>query len=767
MSSLRLRDGDRGPVLAGENLILSVDLAAGTFALTGRDGHALLVDAATATVLADGTLISSRDGGLIFAGSEAVEDTHGGGLALLLERPGEPSLSLRLTLYEDRPFLVAQSRLTNTSGRLLRVQAFQVLDGATLNLGPDVGAWRLYKEGWQNWSPALVLPCSGEDIYMSPPVVGPATQPAQRPGRFLSELVTAIVDPTSGRALTAGFVSTADQFSQLWLDRESRSLTAASYADGIELSPSHALSSERLLVEPSAQPLASLERYGDALSREMGAPGWPHVPTGWCSWYYYWQGVSEENVLANLDLLAERRGELPLEYFQVDDGYQAGIGDWLTPNEKFPHDMGWLAERIHERGFKAGLWLAPFMIGEKSRLWQEHPDWAVEYKPGRPYLAMVNWQQNCYAMDLTRPEAIEWLERVFRTVFDDWGYDYVKIDFLYAGAVDGRRHDPNVTRARAYRRGIEVVRRIAGERFILGCGHPMGPSVGIVNGSRISPDVAPFWHPAAPQLEPGRSDLSLVSTANALRNTLARSWMHGRLWLNDPDCLLARDSDTALTPDETRTLATVIALSGGMMLDSDNLARLSEEGTALISFLLPVIGRSAVPLDLFESDVPRLFELDCGSHRLLGVFNWRNEASQVVAPMPAEPTHVFEVWSRRYLGMHAGKLDLSIPAHGCRLLALRPASGRPQLVGSTFHFGQGANEVKSEEWDGRTLALSLRPVTLRRGDLFVHLPEGGPAPRVECETGVRTERRADGLLSVALTLDRPLQLALRFDSASG
>src|SRR4030067_657255 len=83
---------------------------------------------------------------------------------------------------------------------------------------------------------------------------------------------------------------------------------------------------------------------------------------------------------------------------------------------------------------------------------------------------------------------------------------------------------------------------------------------------------------------------------NALRNTITRFWMHTRLWLSDPDCLLLRDSETALTPDEVRTLATVIALSGGMILDSDDVTRLPAERRRGLSRLLPPRGAGAVPL---------------------------------------------------------------------------------------------------------------------------------------------------------------------------
>lgn len=765
MSKLSLSEAAAGPTLSNGTIMVSVDLAAGTLTFAqAAGGRAVLASAATAIDFTDGETLSSRRTGFRLAGSEPVEEAHGRGLALRLRLAagGVAALDLTVTLYEEQPFAVLRSTYRDTSGQPRRVQAFRVLEGGRLRLGADARPWRFYKQGWQSWSPTLVLPCAGEDIPTGPPVAGPGTQPPAAAGRFLSELVTAIVAPGSSRAINAGFISAADQFSQLWLDRGSRSLTAVSYADGIEVAPGDALSSEALLVDITSEPLAGLQTYGDALAREMGATPWPRPLAGWCSWYYYWQGVSEADVLANLGYLAENRDELPLEYVQLDDGYQTGIGDWLTVNEKFPHGLRWLAERIHERGFKAGLWLAPFLIGAGSRLYAEHPEWAVQYRTGRPCVAMVNWGQACFALDCTRPEAIEWLSEVFRTVSNDWGFDYVKIDFTYAAAVDGLRHDTNVTRAQAYRRGLEAVRRAMGDKFILGCGNPIGPSVGLIDGARIGPDVAPIWTPPQRLREPGRSDLSVPGSLNAIRNTLSRFWMHGRLWLNDPDCLLARDSETALTADEVRTLATVIALCGGMALDSDNLARLTPERRALISFLLPPLGRPAVPLDLFAEEMPRLFALDCGMHRLLGVFNWDDEPREIHAPLPEQPAHAFEAWSKAYLGVHQGQISVRIPAHGCALLALRSALDRPQLVGSTFHVGQGVLEVASESFAGDTLVLSLKPVAAKEGTLYLHLPPSfrQAPPRVEGADADAAPGDA-GLLAIHLALREPRQLRIR------
>ena len=650
-----------------------LDAEEGTFDVLGADEHEVIAGAAFGVILQDGATFSTR--GMTSQGEAAqapLDDAVGLGSSLSVRANLGEGLALcaTVTVYEGEPSVMFSCELHNDTSTPIRVARFEVIEGACLDLTSAPSTWRFYKHGWQSWSPTLVLDCAAEDVPTAAPVIAPGTRPEARGGRFVSEMMTTIVSPESGLAVVAGFVTAADQLSQVWLDRDGGRLTAASHADGISVPPGGRLSSERLLIEPTRTPLEAMERYGETLGRTMGAQqASDDVATGWCSWYHYWQGVTEEVVLANLRELGRRRDELPLDYVQIDDGWQAEIGDWLDVNEMFPRGLKWLADRIHEAGFRAGLWLAPFLMGDKSRLWQDHPEWAVEYRPAKPFIAMQNWGQDCYALDLTRPEVIEWLITVFRTVCEEWGFDYVKIDFVYAGAVDGIRLHPEVTRAQAYRSGLEAIRDAVGERFILGCGNPMGASVALVDGARISPDVAPFWKPPGEARDPERSRMSEPSALNAIRNTITRWWMHGRLWQNDPDCLLLRDSETGLTPDEVQTLATVIAMSGGMVLDSDDLTQISDERREWLSMLLPPYGKAARPLDLFESEMPRLLELDCGSHRMLAVFNWDDEAATIEAPV-GTAVQVFDSWSGEDLGVREGSIELELAPHGCRLLAI-------------------------------------------------------------------------------------------------
>ena len=791
---VQVSKGRRGPVLCNAHLELACDLPGGSLSLRPADGGPPKLPRCLALVEVGEpprTVASAQTGYRREYEVSPVKDAHGRGVRLTLTSPvGDLTLVLHVTLYDGQPFAVLQLELKNGCQRRLPVHRLAPLSTpqqgrGRIVLGGPPSRWSFYRQGWQSWTPTLTLNALEPDISALPSMLGPEAPPPEwataRPagGRFLADDMGALVDLSTGACVLAGFVSARDQLCQVRLDARRRALEAFSWADGVALEPGAVVRSERLLVDlagpPAGRvgpPLEALARYGDALGREMGARVPETVTTGWCSWYRFFDTVREENVLDNLRFLAEHRDELPLEHVQLDDGYFTGLGDWESMNEKFPHGMKWLADRIHEAGFKAGIWFAPFTVGANSALYREHPEWLIRDADGRPVLAIYNWDQECYGLDCTHPEVQAWLERLFRTVAEDWGFDFVKVDFIYSGALRGRRHDATATRAQAYRRGLEIIRRAVGERFVLGCGALMAPSVGLVDGQRIGPDVAPWWRwpsdaPPAGRKRHGRAASSFPGTENALRNVLTRSWCHRRLWLNDPDCLLTRDEATGLTLDEVRTLATAIGLSGGIVLDSDNLPALTPERLAIVSLLLPPWGEAAQPLDLFEAGMPSLFQLPVErpweSWTLLGVFNWEDVACTLKAPLPPGRRHVFDLWSGQYGGVLSGEAIFPIvQAHGCKLLALREVQDRPQVVSSTFHFTQGALEIEDARYDGRrrALMLSLRPVAKKEGELVLYAPPNLRPGPVEGE--VRVVARPDGLWALGLRLERPLRLEVPF-----
>jgi alpha-galactosidase len=291
---------------------------------------------------------------------------------------------------------------------------------------------------------------------------------------------------------------------------------------------------------------------------------------------------------------------------QVDDGHQASIGEWRTPSAGWGVGAGAVAAQVRERGMRAGIWTAPFLVSARGAVARSHPDWLVRDGRGRALGAMHHpgmWGGWALALDTTHPAVLDHLAGVFGGLVDD-GFDYFKCDFLYAAALAGRRHDPTATRAEALRRGLEAIRTAIGDRFLLACGCPLGPAAGVVDAMRVSTDVGPRWA----RRERGGRDLAGFretesGVRNAVRASVLRAPLHGRLWLNDPDCLLLRRCDTTLTAAQRALLADVVAATGGFTVVSDDLAGYGAEEWATVE-RVRAAGRRPAPVDLVDPFAP-------------------------------------------------------------------------------------------------------------------------------------------------------------------
>jgi alpha-galactosidase len=296
--------------------------------------------------------------------------------------------------------------------------------------------------------------------------------------------------------------------------------------------------------------------------------------TGWTSWYNYYTNISQEIVFDNLNAFASRR--IPIDIFQIDDGYQEAVGDWLKIKPKFPQGMKPVAQKIHESGYKAGLWLAPFICEKKSELYRQHPQWVVKKAGWNP-----GWSGYFYALDIYNPEVRAYLKNVFDTVLNEWNFDMVKLDFLYAAALIERK---DKTRGQIMYEAMSFLREIAGNKIILGCGVPLGCSFGLVDYCRIGGDVALKWEDKLLTLLGYRER---VSTLNSLRSTIGRRHLNGRAFWNDPDVFILRSTTNQLTPDQRYTLLLLNLIFGGLVFTSDNLNEYTSEELQLFQSIFP------------------------------------------------------------------------------------------------------------------------------------------------------------------------------------
>jgi alpha-galactosidase len=450
---------------------------------------------------------------------------------------------------------------------------------------------RFLRNGWQSWSACTSQPldAAGAPAFPSGAWLrgmfhGIGSPAPDRAGWHESDLVTAAVTE-SGAACLAGLLEGGRATGLVFLRREADAARVEVEAQlEIALAPGARVAGERFTFALGGSADALLEQFAAELGAGAGARTQAPFQAGWCSWYQFFAAVSEADVLRNLDALAKLRETLPIDVVQIDDGFQRAVGDWLDTNGRFPRGLAQLAADIRSAGFTPGIWTAPFCAVAESDTFRTHADWLLR-RGEQPFLALMHAQwardSRVYALDASQPAVQRHLRGTFASLAE-FGFRYFKIDFLYAAAMQAEAADASLPRAARLQRGLAAIREGAGaEAFVLGCGSPLGAAVGFVDGMRIGPDVAPHWE-ARPVPKIAGIEHTTASTQHALSAVYARSFMHRRLWLNDPDCVMARSRGTDLTGEEVRSLAAAVAASGGMVLISDDVPTLAPDEIALV-----------------------------------------------------------------------------------------------------------------------------------------------------------------------------------------
>lgn len=302
--------------------------------------------------------------------------------------------------------------------------------------------------------------------------------------------------------------------------------------------------------------------------------------SGYTSWYNYFQNISEEIIIRDLNGLDRASEEVNI--FQVDDGYQQAVGDWLlTDEKKFPKGMKYIADEIHKKGYKAGIWLAPFSAQVSSKIAKEHPDWLLRHnRNGKKMLGCQGWG-GAYTLDIYNEEVRAYIMEVFDTVLNVWGFDMVKLDFLYSQCIEPRN---GKTRGEIMCDGVDLLREACGDKWILGCGVPIGACMGIFDACRISCDASKNWKF---KLEKGIDVNALVasirincenpSSQNAIINTVFRNHLDGRAFCNDPDVFFLRDININYTWEQKVLHGKINSVCGNVLFVSDNAGDFDDE----------------------------------------------------------------------------------------------------------------------------------------------------------------------------------------------
>lgn len=794
--------------VASQSMMLKLDLPSGCWELRSGRGRELHVAGARFGLegAAEGRPFV-WDGSLAEAEAEHLRETTSPagpahGCRLRLVPPGLPlEIEIDLLLPLQEPMLLLRLKANNGSGEDVQLHRIDLLRATSDVRGTGESRERgirlegaaptaFHLNGWQSWSYCGTLravdrqPRSRLGPLMRARHEIPGVRLSGGRGEFVSDLYGVLVHPRRRAGLLAGFVSQREMFGRVHacLRSDSASLALVCPADGVVLAPGSSLSTDWACLQTVDLDVPrGLDPYLKAAARVNNARLHQESPTGWCSWYQFFAGVERDRLTENTTWIAENRQRLPLDVILLDDGFEATVGDWDHPRPGSGLDLGQLSRQMEAAGGMPGLWLAPLVAAHGSRLARNHPGWILRRPGGRPVGIGYTWGLRTRALDLSHPEARGFVRETIETAVKSWGFRYLKLDFLYAGAMIGERHDRACTRAQAYGRTMREIREAAGEdTFLLGCGGPLGPAIGIFDGMRIGPDVAIGWHPSYPRIPLlPKGDPEFPAVRNALRNAMNRSHLHRRWWVNDGDCVLLRPAGKEGTPPsrgvasrlseaEAQTLLTVTAMLGGSLFVSDHLPSLPESRLAWLSRLLPPLPGGGAVLGWESTDYPTTIVLPlrgaAGQWTLVAVINWGDHpvdrglewGDLGLGELPAG-RHCVDFWRATYIGTHKERLDLGrIAAHGVAWVAVRPSLPRPAWLGDTLHASQGLVVEHWEEDDGGFNAL-LAPTHPTRGLAWIAFPQ--PEPHFKLDgASVPARRVAPGVYCLELGVSRRSEL---------
>lgn len=436
---------------------------------------------------------------------------------------------------------------------------------------------KFFVNGYQSWTTSGEM--SAEDIYRGTTPLAGVTKYTKDMAITSGDYAFTRYEPRPGffHSFTYTYLRRGDEF-ELFGSLSERNGYTVFYSDmekhifSVEKDVEGLTISEPYEMFDIVRVVGGYDEVFDKYFAAMSLPAKKRVDrlTGYTSWYNYFQKIDENIVLRDLKGLSRARESVNI--FQIDDGYEPFVGDWLDYNGKdFPNGMKTIADAVHREGYLAGIWLAPFNVQRgKSRILKEHPDWLIRNPDGKPQLGCVAWG-GAYTLDIYNPEVREHLKKVFDTVLDDWGYDMVKLDFLYSQC---RTPRDNKTRGTIMCEAMDFLRECVGDKLILGCGVPLGPAFGVVDACRISCDVdlsygGKFYNSMSINNE-------LPSAQNAINNSMFRRHLNGRAFLNDPDVFFLRDRNLTFTWEQKLLLAKINNLFGRVLFVSDDAGGYSE-----------------------------------------------------------------------------------------------------------------------------------------------------------------------------------------------
>ncbi|WP_141365361.1 CBM35 domain-containing protein [Streptomyces sp. 6-11-2] len=437
---------------------------------------------------------------------------------------------------------------------------------------------------------------------------------------------------------------------------------------------------------------------------------------GWSSWsmqssqypglnpngnYSY---LTEANVLKQTDALATTLKKYGYDHVNIDAGWWMD-NNWTTEFDqygrqtpdpvRFPHGMKSVADHIHSKGLKAGIYLP---VGLEKGAYGDGrvPVWNA---PGcttadivHPDLRTTNGWDSAYKLDFGNPCAQRYIDSQAQ-MLADWGYDFLKLDGVGPGSFKSGDNYNNVADVVAWHKAIaDTGRPIHLElSWSLDIGHAADWKK-YSNGWRIDTDVECYCN-------------TLVTWENSVKgrwdDAPAWSGKAGPGGWNDLDAIdVGNGAMDGLTNAERQSYMTLWAINKSPLFTGDDLTQLDSYGLSLLT------NQEVIAVDQNNSPVARPVT-PMGDEQVWGtknsdggytvaLFNLGHSPASVTANWASfgftGAASVRDLWNHNDLGTYKNKITATLPAHGSRLFTVKPG-GAP--LATTSYEAESANNTRT------------------------------------------------------------------------
>jgi hypothetical protein len=536
----------------------------------------------------------------------------------------------------------------------------------------------------------------------------------------------------------------------------------------LPVEPDEIVELEEFVVQVGSDPYSLLEDYADRVAARYEVKDLPRPFANWCSWYPYRLGVTEQRVLETARTAKERSlDKLGLRFVQVDLGWEKhNIPTYFEENERFPHGLKWLSQRLEALGFELGAWKGFTCISENHPVARKHTDWLVRDANGKPS-SEGRWfwepHDEIFHLDITHPDAQQWIRENVASLAER-GVRYLKWDFGGNLTAPGIRHNPKIACCDALE-GMQLAGQIVQDAM-----NSQGEEGLVLDCTTCEMAHIGRFKMFYTNYDTGNTGLGFHHLRNVYTALGTHLFKNQRWALLQPSCLVVGLSGTL---EEARMRATATFLAAGHVDISDDLTNLPEDRWQVLLSVLPPMQKSAKVVDLFhpvristggyqaltqgmdvesqQTSEPQgatvwhaPIQADWDEWHLVGLFNFfepEREASGAEVPMrfevdfkhlglnPDETYWAHEFWSGQFLGdvplprrlkdayRHPGDLAalvndsspgvLDVGFHGpaIKLLVIRKPRPHPWPAATTFH-QSGGLELASVMWNAETRTLS-------------------------------------------------------------